>query len=124
MTSALDRCIWLFSLVASIFFVILKFIASQPNSTQFCPRRDKLRASDEWLRLLLGCLLGQPLDLVVGIDVAVLTHTFGIVSAVCVHAVGRVSASAEPVITVVAHTLCKVLEVLVRAVRNRSRLAA
>lgn len=87
-------------------------------------RRDKLRTSDEWLRLLLGCLLGQPLDFVVGIDVAVLTHTFGIVSAVCVHAVGSVAASAEPVITVVAHTLCKVLEVLMRAVRNCSRLAA
>ena len=107
-----------------IFFVTLKFIASRPTTTQLRPRPDQLYASDERLRLMLGCLLGQPLDLVVGIDVAVLAHTFGIVASVCVHAVGRVPTSTKSVVAVVAHTFSKVFEVFVWAVRYGSRLAA
>lgn len=84
----------------------------------------QITLSDERLHLLLRCLLSLPLDLVVSIYVAVLTHAFGIVCALSVHAISSVASSAESVITVVAHTLCKMLEVLVRAVRNRSRLAA
>lgn len=64
--------------------------------------------------------LGEALLLVVGVNVAVLTLAFGVVHPLWVLAVPRVSVAAIAVIAVVAHALGEVLQVHVRAVRNRA----
>jgi hypothetical protein len=59
---------------------------------------------------------GLALELVVGVDVAVLAFAFGVVHAIRVLAVVAHTTAPIPMVAVVAHTLSKVLKVGMRTV--------
>jgi len=64
-----------------------------------------------------------PLVSVVVIDVAILALSFRIVHPALVYAVGRHSVSSVSVVAMVAHSLCEMLLMKVRAFRNYARLS-